>query len=253
MIYNTPFVWLVSEGDHRVSLTITRVDHILTPLTLPLWTVGLLKPAAAVQISHPGMHAWERVLSPPAVPPPCIPRPLPAIYRANLKLHYYDSCTQCVGGRFRTSTPSINPPMGPTSWLNRPVPVPDNLSSDEAKLRSCNYSQNFLLSVSPLAKNLFWRPFNTSLKSGHLNSKQPLYQNLYNCLGFSRLMVLILQQTVLVTVLAITFAGKISCALSITNVSPFALCGSLRWLINHQNIWPTNKQTKNMQWRNHES
>lgn len=182
------------------------------------------------------------------------PRPLPAIYRANLKLHYYDSCTRCVGGRFRTSTPSINPPMGPTSWLNRPVPVPDNLSSNEAKLRSCDYSQNFLLSVSPLAKKKrFWHHFSTSLKPRHLNSKQPLYQKLYNCLGFSRLMVLILQQTVLVTVLAITFAGKISCALSITNVSPFALCGSLRWLINHQNIWPTNKQTKNMQWRNRES
>ncbi|CAK6949629.1 unnamed protein product [Scomber scombrus] len=74
---------------------------------------------------------------------------------ANLKLRYYESCTWCVGGRFRTSTPSINPPMGPTSWLNRPVPLPDNLSSDEAKLRSCNYTQTFLLSVAPLAKNLF--------------------------------------------------------------------------------------------------
>lgn len=50
-------------------------------------------------------------------------------------------------------------------------------------------------------------------------------QNLYNCLGFSRLKVLILQQTVLVTVLAINSAGKINGALSITNISPFAFCG----------------------------
>ncbi|CAB1443116.1 unnamed protein product [Pleuronectes platessa] len=84
--------------------------------------------------------------------------PLPAISRANLKLHYYESCTQCVGGRFRTSTPSINPPMGPTSWLNRPVPPLDNLSSsDEAKLRSCNYTRTFLLFVSPLAKKTLLR------------------------------------------------------------------------------------------------
>lgn len=89
------------------------------------------------------------------------PHPLPAISRANLKLRYYESCTWCVGGRFRTSTPSINPPMGPTSWLNRPVPLPDNLSSDEAKLRSCNYTQTFLLSVAPLAKNLFWWLFDS--------------------------------------------------------------------------------------------
>lgn len=108
---------------------------------------------------------------------------------------------------------------------------------------------NAFSSQSPLVKKI------TLLKtflSLHCNSKQPLYQILYNCLGLSQLMVLILQQTVLVTVLAITSAGKISCALSITNVSHFALCGLLRWFINHQTIWPTNKQT-NMQWRNHES
>lgn len=88
---------------------------------------GFLKPAAAVQTS---IHAWEHVLFPPAVTPPYFPHhPLPAIYRANLKLHYYNSCTWCVGGRFRTSTPSINPQMGPTSWLNRPVPLLDDLSS----------------------------------------------------------------------------------------------------------------------------
>lgn len=107
------------------------------------------------------MHAWELVLFPLQSPLLACPHPLPAISRANLKLRYYDSCTRCVGGRFRTSTPSINPPMGPTSWLNRPVPLPDNLSSDEAKLRSCNYTQTLLLSVSPLAKNLFWWLFDS--------------------------------------------------------------------------------------------
>lgn len=83
------------------------------------------------------IHAWERVLFP--LQPPSLarvsPHPLPAISGANLKLRYYESCTQRVGGRFRTSTPSINSPMGPTSWLNRPVPMPDNLSS-KANLRS---------------------------------------------------------------------------------------------------------------------
>lgn len=107
------------------------------------------------------MHAWELVLFPLQSPLLASPHPLPAISRANLKLRYYDSCTRCVGGRFRTSTPSINPPMGPTSWLNHPVPLLDNLSSDEAKLRSCNYTQTFLLSVSPLAKNLLWWLFDS--------------------------------------------------------------------------------------------
>lgn len=134
------------------------------------------------------MHAWERVLFPLAAPSPLLtsPHPLPAISRANLKLRYYESCTRCVGGRFRTSTPSINPPMGLTSWLNRPVPPLDNLSSNEAKLRSCNYTQTFLLFVSPLAKNLFWWLFDSplstaSLKPRRLTSQQPLYQKLYNC------------------------------------------------------------------------
>lgn len=132
------------------------------------------------------MYTWERVLFPLQSPLLASPHALPAISRANLKLRYYESCTWCVGGRFRTSTPSINPPMGPTSWLNRPVPLPDNLSSYEAKLRSCNYTQTFLLSVSPLAKKLFrWLFFDalstTSLKPWRLHSQQPLYQKLYNC------------------------------------------------------------------------
>lgn len=114
--------------------------------------------AAALQISDPAtVYACMGTCPfPPAVPPP-----LPAISRANLKLCYYDCCTRCVGGQFRTSTPSINPAMGPTSWLNRPVPLPDNLSSDEAKLRSCNYTWTSLLCVSPLAKNLSWWLFDS--------------------------------------------------------------------------------------------
>lgn len=45
--------------------------------------------------------------------PPCPPPPLPAIYGANLQPRHYGSCTRRFGGRFRTSTPSINPPTGP--------------------------------------------------------------------------------------------------------------------------------------------
>lgn len=111
------------------------------------------------------------------------PRALPAIFRANLKLRYYESCTWCVGGRLRTSTPSINPLMGPTSWLNRPVPPPDNLSSAEAKLRSCNYTQTFFL---PLLKSSFddflTRPFShLLLEKAWRVSQQPLYQKLHYC------------------------------------------------------------------------
>lgn len=150
----------MSERDHRVSLAIT-VLIICLPLLLclrgPLDSLYLqLQFKSHIPVCMHGNVSF----SPLQFPLLASPRPLPAIYRANLKLHYYDSCTRCVGGRFRTSTPSINPPMGPTSWLNRPVPVPDNLSSNEAKLRSCDYSQNFLLSVSPLAKkNPLLTPF----------------------------------------------------------------------------------------------
>ncbi|MEQ2164690.1 hypothetical protein GOODEAATRI_009328 [Goodea atripinnis] len=80
-----------------------------------------------------------------AVPPPFIyPHPLPAISRANLRLRYYESCTRRVGGRFRTSTPSINPVKGPTSWLSRPVPAPPAEWALEAQSRpqSCPNSQN---------------------------------------------------------------------------------------------------------------
>lgn len=98
---------------------------------------------------------WERVLFPLQSPLLVSPHILPAISGANLKLCYYESCTWCVGGRFRTSTPSINPPMGPTSWLNRLVPLPDNLSSDEAKLRSCNYTQPFFSPSLALLKSSF--------------------------------------------------------------------------------------------------
>lgn len=101
------------------------------------------------------INAWELVLFPLQSPFLSSPHPLPAIYRANLKLCYYDSCTQCVGGRFKTSTPSINPPMGPTSWLNRPVVLLDNLSSFEAKLRSCNYTKPFSPPFLPSLKTSF--------------------------------------------------------------------------------------------------
>lgn len=97
-------------------------------------------------------------------PPPLLleyPRRLPAIFRANLRLRYYESSTRSVGGRFRTSTPSIKPPMGPTSWLICPVPVPYNLSSDGANLRSRNYTQTFLHFVSLSAKKLFWWLFDS--------------------------------------------------------------------------------------------
>lgn len=163
------------------------------------------------------------------------PHPLPAISRANLKLRYYDSCTRCVGGRFRTSTPSINPWMGPTSWLNRPVRLPDNLSSDEAKLRSCNHTQTFLRSLSTVAKNLSWWLFDSpfqlfpwSLGSSAHNSlftksfaivfflslHMRVIINTYRHpwdkanSAFSWLMVLFLQQSVSF----ITVTGKISCA-----------------------------------------
>lgn len=107
------------------------------------------------------------------------PHPLPAISRANLKLRYYESCTRCVGGRFKTSTPSINRPMGPTSWLNRPVPAPDDLSSGEANSRSRSYTQTLLRSVSPPSKNLFWWLLDSPLSptsSKALNSQQPLHR-----------------------------------------------------------------------------
>lgn len=199
--------------------------------------------AAALQISHPTtVYACMGTCPfPPAAPHP---HPLPAISGANLKLCYYDCCTRCVGGQFRTSTPSINPAMGPTSWLNRPVPLPDNLSSNEAKLRSCNYTWTSLLRVSPLAKNLSWWLFDSpsrllpwSLGSSaqtSLLTKAVFFLSLHMRIiintyrhpwdkahfGFSQL-VFLLSQSLLFTALAITFAGKINSALAITNVSPF--------------------------------
>lgn len=114
-----------------------------------------------------GTCPFSLAFSPPT---PHLPHSLPAISRANLKLRYYESCTRRVGGRFRTSTPSINRLMGPTSWLNRPVPAPDNLSSDEANLRSQNNTKTFLCSVPPHGKNLFWWLFDFSTTSFKLTT-----------------------------------------------------------------------------------
>lgn len=120
---------------------------ICSPLLLYLWAL-LDSKTCSCSSTHILVCMHENVsFFPLQLPLLASPHPLPAIYRANLKLHYYDSCTWCVGGRFRTSTPSINPPMGPTSWLNRPVPLLDNLSCVEAKLRSCNHSKK----LSPLS------------------------------------------------------------------------------------------------------
>lgn len=156
--------------------------------------------------------------------------------------------------------------MGPTSWLNHPVPLPDNLSSNEAKLRSCNYTQTFLLSGSPLAVNLSWwlfdSPFHllpwslcTSAHYGFFTKSVTIVFSLsphirtINTYRQGSLCFLLTDGFVSAhsrfysQLFAITFAGKRSCALAITNISPFALCGLLRWVIMHQNIWPTNKQT----------
>lgn len=221
--------------------------------------------------SHIPVHAWELVLFPLQSPLLASPQPLPAISRANLKLRYYDSCTRRVGGRFRTSTPSINPLMGPTSWLNHPVLQSDNSSSDEAKLRSCNYTQTFLLSVSPLAKNLFWWLFDSPFQLlpwslGISSQQQPLYQKLYSCFlsaspyednykhlktstGRGSLWFLLADDFVSVAVCFTRCFGLYFCWKKEAVHWPFqmfllfALCGSLRWVISHQNTWPTNKQT----------
>lgn len=146
------------------------------------------------------MHAWERVLFPLRSLPPLLiyPRPLPAISRANLKLRYYESCTRRVGGRFRTSTPSINPPKGPTSWLNHRVPAPDNLSSNKANLRSRYSTQNFLHSFSPRAKNFFWwlidSPFQLLPWSLDVSTNNSLFAKRFTLVFFLSLHMRIIEQ-----------------------------------------------------------
>lgn len=121
MIYNAPFVlcwyadysarWMRHFHQPKHTLFIFTVFSCLnvTSVGLQVWVVWN---------AHIPYACMGTCPFPPCSPPTLIsPHPLPAISRANLKLRYYESCTQRVGGQFRTSTPSINPRWGqPAGW-----------------------------------------------------------------------------------------------------------------------------------------
>lgn len=90
-----------------------------------LTSAGLPDPAAV-------LRAWERVLFPPAPPPsppPCFLLSTGPIYSRAITVAVLAALAADLEHQHHPSTRQ----RGPTSWLNRPVPPPDDLSSDQPR------------------------------------------------------------------------------------------------------------------------